>query len=109
MANEKKKDKEIQNFLKHFYKEPPLVRLEAKAAVRGGLNEVYRHRWKNLLPEEVFWYGDMISSYPFEAAQSLPLGEYEVSNTKDFWKKIKSFFIDLNGLFVIYLFRQKCK
>ncbi len=75
----KAEDKTLKDFLKR-YMEPPLRRLDVKACVRGGLNELYNcfwHRDNNLA--EVFFYADMNSSYPHHAAQELPVGDSEVT------------------------------
>ncbi len=61
--------------------EPPLRRLDVKAAVRGGLNECYRCFWKikkDERPYESFYYTDMNSSYPYHACEELPVRECEV-------------------------------
>ena len=81
----KKNDKDVKTFMKQ-YLEPPTYRLDVRAAVRGGLNEVYCCFWiadefetpPLLRKNENFYYTDMNSSYPSEAAGELPLGEYEV-------------------------------
>ncbi len=77
---QKKVDTEVKIFFsKKFYKEPPLSRLDARAAVRGGINEVFACKWKcTLFKNQIFYYIDLISLYPFTASQILPIGEYEV-------------------------------
>ncbi len=76
--HKKKTNPDVKIFLQTFYKEPPLSRLDPNFAVRGGLNEVFRCRWKKLCSNDIFLYADLISSYPFFAAEMLPVGEYEV-------------------------------
>ena len=75
----KKADASIQQFLKR-YTEPPLMRLDQKVGVRGGINEVFGRYWINTTSEDQTFYStDANSSYPFQALQPLPVGEYEVS------------------------------
>ena len=60
--------------------DPPLHRLIARDAVRGGHSETYNFIWsKNLNPGEEFIYLDIISQYPDIAmSESLPVGDFEV-------------------------------
>ncbi len=85
----KKNEEELKNFMKIYF-EPPLQRLDASHAVRGGLNELYGFSWEKA-EKETFHYDDINSSYPYEAAGFLPVGEYEVREdlNLDRWQKIK--------------------
>ena len=59
---------------------PPLHRLIARDAVRGGHSETYNFLWtKDLQPGEEFIYLDVISQYPDIAmSESFPVGDFEV-------------------------------
>ncbi len=77
----KKTDDSLQYFLKHIYREPPLYRLDARKAVRGGINEVYRCFFNNKLSPfnmQKLNYLDMISAHPFSAFGTFPVGNYQV-------------------------------
>ncbi len=69
---------EVKEFLRQF-KEPPIYRLDPRAAVRGGINEVYHLTWlQDEISNEKFYLTDMNSSYPFHATGIFPVGEYKV-------------------------------
>ncbi len=81
LASKKKNEEDVKEFLRQ-YKEPPLCRLDIQAAVRGGINEVFRCLWieedEGINQSERFYCTDMNSSYPFHASRDLPVGEYKV-------------------------------